>query len=105
MDTGEEVWRRSIWRPPDQGRWAPVRRPEISFSHGAEWNALISMYIQTIPLSGDACCAAAQSTSGGPPKNARQERHDCESRRGCEGKPTARDCRQPLLTRGDLTVD
>jgi hypothetical protein len=68
MDTGQEVWRRSIWRPPDQDRWAPVRRPEISFSHGAEWNALISMYIQTIPLSGDACCAAAQSTSGGSPK-------------------------------------
>ena len=70
MDTGEEVWRRSIWRPPDQDRWAPLRRPEISFSHGAEWNALISMYIQTIPFSGDACCAAAQNMSGGPPLKA-----------------------------------
>ena len=27
---------------------------EISFSQGAEWKALISRYIQAIPLSGDA---------------------------------------------------
>jgi hypothetical protein len=44
-----------------------VRRDEISFSQGAEWNALISKYIGTIPLSGDASCAAEQSMSGGPP--------------------------------------
>ena len=43
------------------------RRLEISFSQGAEWKALISKYIGTIPLSGDASCAAAQSMSGGPP--------------------------------------
>jgi hypothetical protein len=44
-----------------------VRRDEISFSQGAEWNALISKYIGTIPLSGDASCAAEQSISAGPP--------------------------------------
>src|SRR5712664_2603679 len=44
-----------------------VRRDEISFSQGAEWNALISKYIGTIPLSGDASYAAEHSTSGGPP--------------------------------------
>jgi len=35
----------------DQGRWAPLRQLEISFSQGAEWKALISRYIGTIPLS------------------------------------------------------
>src|SRR5713226_4100959 len=44
-----------------------LRRDEISFSQGAEWNALISKYIGTIPLSGDASCAVEQSISGGPP--------------------------------------
>ena len=44
-----------------------MRRPEISFSQGAEWKALISKYIRTIPLNGDASCAAEQSISGGPP--------------------------------------
>jgi hypothetical protein len=44
-----------------------VRRDEISFSQGAEWNALISKYIGSIPLSGDASCAAEQNMSGGPP--------------------------------------
>src|SRR5260370_28573036 len=43
------------------------RWDEISFSQGAEWNALISKYIRGIPLSGDASCAADQSMSGGPP--------------------------------------
>src|ERR1700694_3753048 len=43
-----------------------LRRDEISFSQGAEWKALISKYIGTIPLSGDASCAAAQSMSVGP---------------------------------------
>src|SRR5205085_3301180 len=42
-------------------------RLEISFSQGAEWKALISKYIGTIPLSGDASSAPAQSISGGPP--------------------------------------
>jgi hypothetical protein len=46
---------------------APVRRLEISFSQGAKWKALISKYIGTIPLSGDASCAAEQSISDGPP--------------------------------------
>jgi hypothetical protein len=39
---------------------------DVSFSQGAAWKALISQYIAAIPLSGDACCAAAQSMSGGP---------------------------------------
>ena len=39
---------------------------EISSSQGAEWKALISQYIAAIPLSGEACCAVAQSMSGGP---------------------------------------
>src|SRR5713226_3253473 len=52
---------------PDQDRRAPLRRLEISFSQGAEWKALISKYIGTIPLSGDASCAAKQSLSSGPP--------------------------------------
>ena len=49
-------------------RRAPLRRPEISFSQGAEWKALINAYIGTIPLSGEAPCAAEQSTSDGPPR-------------------------------------
>ena len=51
----------------DQGRWAPPHRLEISFSQNAEWKALISKYITTIPFSGDACCVAEQSISGWPP--------------------------------------
>jgi hypothetical protein len=45
---------------------APFRRLKTSLSQGAEWKALISKYIGTIPLSGDAC-AAEQSISGVPP--------------------------------------
>ena len=44
---------------------ALLRRLEISFSQGAEWNALISKYIAAIPFSGDASCAVEQSISGG----------------------------------------
>src|ERR1700738_1469111 len=51
----------------DQDRCVPPRRLEIIFSQGAEWKALISKYIGTIPLSGDASCAAEQSISAGPP--------------------------------------
>jgi hypothetical protein len=39
----------------------------MSFSQGAKWKALISAYIGTIPLSGDAPCMAEQSISGVPP--------------------------------------
>jgi Kinase/pyrophosphorylase len=42
----------------DQAWWAPLRQLVISLSHGAEWNALMSTYIGTIPLSGDTPCAA-----------------------------------------------
>ena len=48
------------------GPAAPLRRLEISFSQGAEWKALISKYIGTIPLSGDPCLPK-QSISAGPP--------------------------------------
>jgi hypothetical protein len=48
----------------DYARPAPFRRLEISFSHGGEWKALISKYIGTIPVSGDASCVAEQSMSG-----------------------------------------
>jgi hypothetical protein len=61
-----KVRHRSIWRTPDQDRRAPLRRLEISFSQGAEWKALISTYIGTIPLSGDAC-EAEQGISSAPP--------------------------------------
>ena len=39
----------------------------MSFSQGAKWKALISAYIGTIPLSGDAPCMGEQSMSGVPP--------------------------------------
>ena len=39
---------------------------KIRFSHGAEWKALISKYIETIPVKGDASCAAEQSVPGMP---------------------------------------
>jgi hypothetical protein len=35
---------------PDQDRPPPLGRLETSFSQGAEWKALISKYIATIPL-------------------------------------------------------
>jgi hypothetical protein len=60
--------RASPRRRADQDRRAPLRRLEISFSQGAEWKALISRYVRTIPLSGDASCAAEQSMSEPPPK-------------------------------------
>src|SRR6266705_2029510 len=50
----------------DQDPRAPLRRLEISFSQGAEWKALISMYIGTIPVGGDPR-PAEQSISIGPP--------------------------------------
>jgi hypothetical protein len=37
---------------------------EISFSQGAEWKTLISKYIGTIPLIGDASRAAEQRYTG-----------------------------------------
>jgi hypothetical protein len=40
---------------------------EISFNQGAEWNALISAYIGTIPLSSDTPCAAEHIMSASPP--------------------------------------
>src|SRR5690349_12139161 len=63
---GQPVHSGSIRRTPDQRRRAALRRPAISFSQGAEWKALISPYIQAIPPSGDAVCAAEQSRSCGP---------------------------------------
>jgi hypothetical protein len=43
---------------------------EISFSQGAEWKALISKHIETIPFSGDASGVAEQSISGRPEEQA-----------------------------------
>jgi len=63
-----KVGRRSIWRTPDHDRRAPLRRPETSFSQGAEWNALISKYIGTIPVSGDPCPAEQIISIGPPPR-------------------------------------
>jgi hypothetical protein len=40
----------------------------ISRSQGAAWKALISMYIQTIPLSGGASCAAQNIFCWPPPR-------------------------------------
>jgi hypothetical protein len=42
----------------------PLRQPEISFSQGAEWKALISKYIGTIPPTGDAFAAEQNVSSG-----------------------------------------
>jgi hypothetical protein len=50
----------SAWRTPDPERRALFRRREMSLSQGTEWKALISMYIEVIPLSGDASCAPMQ---------------------------------------------
>ena len=55
-----------VWLIRSTSGARPFRRPEISLSQGAEWKALISKYIGSIPLSGDAFCAAEQSVSGGP---------------------------------------
>jgi hypothetical protein len=49
----------------DQARHGSLRRLAISFSQGAEWKALISKYIGTIPLSADPC-PAEQSAAIGP---------------------------------------
>jgi hypothetical protein len=50
-------------------RTAP-RRPEISFSQGAEWKALINRYIGTMPPTGDAFAAEQRLSSGPPPSTA-----------------------------------
>jgi hypothetical protein len=61
-------YRQREWRKPicDDPR-AALRRREISFSQGAEWNALMSTYIGTIPPSGDTPCAAEHIMSASPP--------------------------------------
>jgi hypothetical protein len=45
-----------------------LRRLEISFSQGAEWKALMSIYIGTIPLSGDGCPAEQRISIEPPPR-------------------------------------
>src|SRR5262249_10159289 len=42
--------------PPRSGPAGTVVWGEISLSQGAEWKTLISRYITTIALSGEACC-------------------------------------------------
>jgi hypothetical protein len=44
-----------------------LRQLVISLSHGAEWKTLISTYIGTIPVNGDASCAPTHSIPGMPP--------------------------------------
>ncbi len=44
-----------------------LRCLEINSNHGAEWKALISTYIGTIPPKGEAPCADEQRMSAGPP--------------------------------------
>jgi hypothetical protein len=51
-----------------QDRRAPLRRLQTSFNQGVEWKTLISKYIGTIPLKGNASGAAEQSMAGGPPR-------------------------------------
>jgi pimeloyl-ACP methyl ester carboxylesterase len=53
-------------KPICDDRGAALRRREISFSQGAKWNALISTYIGTIPLSGEASCPAEHIMSAPP---------------------------------------
>jgi hypothetical protein len=61
-------YRQREWRKPVcDNPCAVLRRQEISFNQGAEWNALISTYIGTIPLSGDTPCAAKHIMSASPP--------------------------------------
>ena len=50
----------------DQDQGAPLRRLEISFNQGANWKALMSKYIMSIPLSGDASCRAELIMSAPP---------------------------------------
>jgi hypothetical protein len=64
---GRKVRHCWIWRTPDQDRWAPLRRLEISFNQGAEWKPLISKYIGTIPPNGDACAAEQSGSAALPP--------------------------------------
>ena len=49
---------------------AAPRRLAISFSQGAEWKALISKYIGTIPPTDDAFAAEHNVSSGPPPTTA-----------------------------------
>jgi hypothetical protein len=80
-------WRKTL----DDDRRAPLPCRKISFSHGAEWKALISKYIETIPVSGDASCVAEQSMSGEPPPWIPvKQRHDCEGWRGRQRYPVGR---------------
>ena len=52
---------------PDQDRRTLLRRLAISFSQGAEWKALMSTYIETIPVSGDASCMVEHMIAICPP--------------------------------------
>ena len=47
---------------------ADTASPETSFSQGAEWKALISKYIGTIPLSGDALAIEHNASADPPPR-------------------------------------
>jgi hypothetical protein len=49
-----------------------------------KWKALISMYIGTIPVSGDPRPAEQSISIGPPPRTPCHQRHDCEGRRSRE---------------------
>ena len=57
---------------------------EISFSQGAEWKALIGIYIGTILVSGDPRLGRAEHIHRAPAENTCHQRHDCEGRRSRE---------------------
>ena len=60
--------KRSEWpNPAYSDQRALLRLLEIKVSQGAEWKALISNYIGSIPLSGDASCAAGHVIAICPP--------------------------------------
>jgi resolvase-like protein len=61
-------------------------RSQISFSHGAEWKALIRRYIGTIPLSGDTPCAAEHIMSASPPDT--QVRSAITAKVGAAARPS-----------------
>jgi len=64
-------------------REATLRRREISFSQGTTWNALISTYIGTIPLSADTPCAGEHIMSA-PPSDKQLRIAMTGLRMGCE---------------------
>jgi hypothetical protein len=70
--------------PAGPGAAVAVRRLVINITQSAEWKALISMYITTIPFSCGACCAA-EHIRRTDIKSAGKQRHH---RKGWAGRET-----------------